>query len=224
MSQKSYLPALIECGRDAIDEWLNHTERVKAACAAGVPEPVWPRVSCRAVAALPPPSAPLPLVHASYEALATALLEYVRLETAASLAAEFREEAGGGVRRRMRVVRAEAHEAGMLDLRLVTDEQSGAAPAAAARSSAARSSTPSPSPAPSEIGEGDVLELRAAGAAALPLPCALAVVVIVERGGGMRVRVDGARSSEGFAGATVVIRRVGTATPSLRMAEALRGF
>ena len=68
-----------------------------------------------------------------------------------------------------------------------------------------------------------MLELRAAGAAALPLPCALAVVVIVERGGGMRVRVDGARSSEGFAGATVVIRRVGTATPSLRMAEALRG-
>ena len=58
MAQKGYLPALVECGRDTIDEWLNHTERVKAACAAGVPEPVWPRVSCRAVAALPPPSAP----------------------------------------------------------------------------------------------------------------------------------------------------------------------
>ena len=42
-----------------IDEWLNHTARAKAACAAGLPEPrPWARVSCRAVATMPPPSPP----------------------------------------------------------------------------------------------------------------------------------------------------------------------
>lgn len=54
MAQKGLLPALIECGRDAVDGWINHTERAAAVCASGaaVPPP-WPRVSCRAEAQLP---------------------------------------------------------------------------------------------------------------------------------------------------------------------------
>ena len=59
MSQKGYLPALIECGRDAVDAWINQTERASAACASGAAAPPpWPRVSCKAVEKLPPPSPP----------------------------------------------------------------------------------------------------------------------------------------------------------------------
>ena len=57
LGQKGLLPALIECGRDAIEGWINHTTRVDAACAAGKPPPSWPRVSCRAVTTLPPAGA-----------------------------------------------------------------------------------------------------------------------------------------------------------------------
>ena len=53
LAQKGLLPALIECGRDAVDGWINHTARVATACAAGGPPPAWPRVSCRAVATMP---------------------------------------------------------------------------------------------------------------------------------------------------------------------------
>lgn len=61
MAQKGFLPALIECGRDAVDGWLNHSERAQAACASGAPEPpAWPRISCRAVVTMPPPSPPPP--------------------------------------------------------------------------------------------------------------------------------------------------------------------
>lgn len=57
LNQKGWLPALIECGRDAIEGWVNHSLRVDAECAAGRPPLPWPRVSCRAVAAMPAPSA-----------------------------------------------------------------------------------------------------------------------------------------------------------------------
>jgi hypothetical protein len=65
-SQKPLLPALIECGRDAVEGWINHTTRSSTACASGATEvPPWPRVSCRAYPKLPvsddaaEPSAPL---------------------------------------------------------------------------------------------------------------------------------------------------------------------
>ena len=67
--QKDLLPALIECGRDAIEGWINHTSRVSTLCASGATEtPPWPRVSCRAYHTLPAkdaaePSAPLRGAH-----------------------------------------------------------------------------------------------------------------------------------------------------------------
>lgn len=54
MKQKGLLPALVECGRDAVDAWINESVRAAAACAAGAAErPPWPRVSCYAHATLP---------------------------------------------------------------------------------------------------------------------------------------------------------------------------
>ena len=54
MAQKGLLPALVECGRDTVDGWINHTRRAAAACAAGAEEPPpWPRVNCRAYETLP---------------------------------------------------------------------------------------------------------------------------------------------------------------------------
>ena len=66
MSQKGYLPALIECGREAVDGWINYTIASKAKCAEGAEAPPpWPRISCRAVAQMPtlppPPPPPLPV-------------------------------------------------------------------------------------------------------------------------------------------------------------------
>jgi hypothetical protein len=56
MGQKGLLPALVECGRDAIEGWINHSARADAECVAGAQEPPpWPRVSCRAVEVLPKP-------------------------------------------------------------------------------------------------------------------------------------------------------------------------
>ena len=54
LAQKNFLPALVECGRDAVDAWLNHSARAAEACNAGAAQqPPWPRVSCRSVAAMP---------------------------------------------------------------------------------------------------------------------------------------------------------------------------
>ena len=66
MSQKGYLPALIECGRDAVDTWINYTVARQAACDAGAAEPPsLPRASCRAVVQLPTFSPPPPPLMAS---------------------------------------------------------------------------------------------------------------------------------------------------------------
>ena len=56
MGQKGLLPALVECGRDAIDAYINQSARARAACAAGAFARLpWPRVSCRAYETLPTP-------------------------------------------------------------------------------------------------------------------------------------------------------------------------